>query len=473
MFTKTVCFVLAALLLAVGGTARAGNQGFRIATYNIEWFGGQPSTQGRIQRLTDVIANLQVDVIALQEIKDRATLRQIFPVDQWQIVIDDQSGENQDVALAIRLPFRVVGQAGNSNDIDADDSDFLFPNDDPANEWFFPKQRDVLFAEIEVPDSDQTFTVMVVHAKSRLDSRVDTDPRREGAAVLIVQAIESRFDGEDVILLGDFNDNPDDRSLNILETGDENAAAGPDDNSDDTFMVNLTQPFLIEDRVSWGLTAADIVGGILETRASGSRQQNNDTRGTEGEAAPILFDQILVTADMLSHYTVTSIGVFDNPIAQDGHFSGGNSSGQARDYASDHTPVIAEFTAGNVPPDGATPPVGMTPQPPLPRVRIIELLPNPTGDDSGHETVTLKNFGEQEVALTGWRLIDKAGNEFALEGILQSGAQQTITLPSGSLPLNNSGGDEITLFSDDGTEQDKVRYSGSEVNEGQPIAFGS
>ena len=36
-------------------------------------------------------------------------------------------------------------------------------------------------------------------------------------------------------------------------------------------------------------------------------------------------------------------------------------------------------------------------QPPLPKVRIAELLPNPEGEDAGNEEVTLKNFGTKDL----------------------------------------------------------------------------
>jgi hypothetical protein len=219
------------------------------------------------------------------------------------------------------------------------------------------------------------------------------------------------------------------------------------------------------------LSSANIAGSALDSLVSGSRNQNNVSRNTPGQIAPILFDQILVSPDLLTRYTVASVGVFDQPIAQEGHVLGGNPSNTI-DYASDHTPVVAELTPGNTPPVGVTPPVIVNTPTPLPRIRIIALLPNPRGDDPGHETLTLKNFGDQDVVLAGWILVDRAGNEFDLDGTLGANQELTITLPSGVLPLNNSGGDEITLFSDNGTQQDQVRYAGSEATEGTVLTFG-
>jgi hypothetical protein len=46
---------------------------------------------------------------------------------------------------------------------------------------------------------------------------------------------------KDFILLGSFDDNPDDRSLNILETADPNALGSPKV-IDGPFLSNLTEP---------------------------------------------------------------------------------------------------------------------------------------------------------------------------------------------------------------------------------------
>ena len=241
--------------------------------------------------------------------------RKIFPEDKWQILIDDQSNNGQDLAIAVRLPFKIVGST--ANDIDAADADFLYPADTQVNEKPFPDNRDVLFAKIAIPETDRTFVVMVHHAKSRLGGRDTTDPRRKLAAELIVSAIQTRFDGQDVILLGDMNDNPDDESMNILETGDASAAAGPDDVSDDTFLVNLTQPLLADDHVSWGLDRTKIIpGGKLETRVTGSRNKNNATRHQAGSSSPILFDQILLSRESLDRYSVAKVMVFDDPVGR-------------------------------------------------------------------------------------------------------------------------------------------------------------
>ena len=110
-------------------------------------------------------------------------------------------------------------------DLDADDAPFLFAHE---RETFFPNRRNLLAVTGQLPDESATFVVMVHHGKSRAGGRTSTDVRREGAARAMLHVFERDFDDRDCILVGDFNSNPGDRSLNILEIGDPNAPGGPE-----------------------------------------------------------------------------------------------------------------------------------------------------------------------------------------------------------------------------------------------------
>ena len=99
----------------------------------------------------------------------------------------------------------------------------------------------MLRLEIELPDGSDRFTLLVNHTKSRFGGRADNDPRRELAASRLVQALEPQIDGNKIIYVCDCNDSPDDRSANILETGDPSAAAGMEE-TPGPFMINLTEP---------------------------------------------------------------------------------------------------------------------------------------------------------------------------------------------------------------------------------------
>lgn len=434
--------LLIALLALV--TPAAAQQQVRIATYNIKFLNTSIS-QDRLTRLKEAIELLDADIIGLQEIKDRASLEQVFDPTVWDIVIDDDSNEAQDVALVVRRPLRAGGFAG---DLDADDGHFLFSGS--ANDAGFPDRRDLLCIPVEIPGESEPLHVLVHHAKSRMGGRDVTDSRRELASRLVLSALELGFDGKRFAIVGDFNDNPDDGSLNILEAGQPGALAGPEE-IEGPFLLNLCEPLVLLDHVSWGLRASDIVDGRINTVRPGSRQKNNDERGTAGRVSPILFDQILIPVGMTTLYIPGSAKVFDDPAA----ILGGANA------ASDHLPVFADlFFPGPIEP----------PPPPPSGVIISALFPDPIDEDRGREEVTLRNTTSVPVDLAGWRLSDRASNIFELGGIIDAGGTVTFVLPVNELPLNN-GGDEVTLHRPDGSIAHSVTYTGSQAKPGVRIHF--
>ncbi|HEY1603523.1 MAG TPA: thermonuclease family protein, partial [Pirellulales bacterium] len=87
-------------------------------------------------------------------------------------------------------------------------------------------------------------------------------------------------------------------------------------------------------------------------------------------------------------------------------------------------------------------------------VEIVALLPNPVGRDRGHEEVTLANSTAQEIRLHGWKLQDRAGNEFRLSGSIPAKGKLPITMTDPSMPLNNDG-DDVFLIDANGTVRSK------------------
>jgi len=427
----------------------------RIATYNIKYLDEDDADNAaRMASLHQTLDLLDAHVIGLQEIDDAAALDTVFPDSQWIRVIDQDSGWRQDLALVARRGVvRVVG-AGTATTIDADKEHFLFED---ADDEFFPRNRDVLCIEFELVETGDTFFVMVVHAKSRHDSdegegRATNDHRREGAAILMVQHLEQAFDGERYAVVGDFNDTPDDRSLNILESGDPNAA-GRMENDEGAFLVNLCEPLAALDHVTLGRNTLDIQGDTLDTVDPGSRARNDALRGTNEHTGDGLFDQILVSRAMREHYVLGSARVFDRACA---------ARGNSITRASDHLPVFAEFVFASAEEDDAIAHA--------PRLEIARALPNPTSTDAGAETVTIRNAGAASASLVGHTLRDRAGHTLALSGTLGAGAEVTILIPSGKLPLNNSG-DDLELLDPSGIVIDAAAYTRSQVREGVEIAF--
>lgn len=431
-------------------------QQVRVASYNI-YFLTKNIKDERADNLRQTIAELNADVIGLQEIKDRDALELVFDPNEWSLVIDDDSGDDQDVALAVRKPLKVVNLNDDPEDLDADNDDFLFPQRNLPNDPY-PNRRDALAVEVAVPGGTR-FHVIVHHWKSRFGGRAVSDPRREDAARLLVQELESRYDGKNVFIVGDFNDNPDDRSLNILEAGEPNAIGGPEA-IDGPLLINLMEPLVAQDIVSHGVMPSSATNGRLNPAVAGSRDKNNVMRGQDGHSGPILFDQILIPVHMKDLHVSGSTKVFDGLVARQG-------DNPADTAASDHLPVYADFVFDDSSMDAPTDDMPM-PIVAEPRLRIVGLLPNPSGEDRGKEKVWLKNTGDEDIDLAGWKLRDRAGNILNLDGNIEAGEELAFTDSEGAMPLNNDG-DEIVVVNPAGNVVDRFSYPRSAVSIGQVI----
>jgi endonuclease/exonuclease/phosphatase family metal-dependent hydrolase len=442
-FCRTSNLILAVVLVLVAATSTAAQvrEFVRLGTYNIKFLNTQVVDQGdRLAKLRTVIESLDADVLGLQEIDDRAALHILFPASQHDILIDDQSSSNQDVALVVRRPCTIVGQVSVPG--------FVFPG--AAHDSAFPGRRDLLKAKVACPAA-LPFTIFVHHAKSRLEGRTTTEPRRIEASRKILAFLRNpeEFNEQLWAIVGDFNDNPDDASANILETGDPNAV-GREENDPDPFAVNLTEALLRDDHVSHGHTSSSIAGSKVDTRKPGSRTKNNDARGTNENTGPILFDQILVSQAFSQHHVANSIQIFDG-------VSGVQGNRQTR--ASDHLPVAADFSfAGPIPLAGDT-------------VVISRLLPDPAGRDVDNERVVLKNKGQAAVTLQGWTLEDADGHSVRLDGLSVNANAELVILRLGSpLSLNNNG-DTVRLKDATGAMRSERTYTAAQVRPGIEIVF--
>ncbi len=233
----------------------------------------------------------------------------------------------------------------------------------------------------------------------------------------------------------------------MLETGNPNAPGGH--NSTGTFLINLCEPLVAADHVSWGQNTADVEGDHVRTVEPGSRMNNDNGRGTDDAARPILFDQLLISPALHANYVQGSANVYDGA---DG------ARGNNTNRASDHLPVFADFVFADEPPPG-----------PLPTVRIRAVLPDPTGPDTGKESVTIENPSDALINLAGWRLLDLANNEFVLSGAIPAYGKLVVVMATFSMPLNQSG-DTIRLMHGQ-THVHQVTYTASQVVEGQEITF--
>jgi hypothetical protein len=103
-------------------------------------------------------------------------------------------------------------------------------------------------------------------------------------------------------------------------------------------------------------------------------------------------------------------------------------------------------------------------------VVIIAALPDPVGDDRGHELISLLNTTAAAIDLTGWRLADAAGGRTDLSGQIPSGAVVQVAADA-NLQLGNQG-DTLVLLDAGGAYIGRVSYKSDKVRPGRTITFG-
>lgn len=312
----------------------------RIASYNIKQLSGNDircfanvTGQGdRLSRLQSVITSLDADIIGMQEISDRDALELIFGTEDWTLVFDDEASGCTNLALAVRKPLEVAGAVNNA--LNAGPQHFLFENE---SDFAFPEQRDVLDVEVVLPNGDGTIRVFVHHGLSRSSGRADTDERRVAASQAMLEVFQNISANQRYIVVGDFNDTPDDACSNILEQGNTSAAAAIE-NDLNTFMVNLMEPIFAGDNVTFGRDANNISGGVVNTVNPGIRQSNFDARNSNTNTGDNMLDNILVP---LSFYQESYVPGSANILKV-----AATTEGDSDTRASDHLPVFADFLIG-------------------------------------------------------------------------------------------------------------------------------
>lgn len=103
-------------------------------------------------------------------------------------------------------------------------------------------------------------------------------------------------------------------------------------------------------------------------------------------------------------------------------------------------------------------------------IEITNALPNPSGSDSGNETVTLTYTGSELIDISGWKLRDKSGKTYIFPSNTNlNPGDNELRLIINSMPLNNSG-DTIILLDPTGVQFGSIfEYSGSDVQAGLPV----
>lgn len=341
---RRLCLTFFALLVVLTGGQSASAQALprepaatRFASYNIQWF-SEDSNPGRLLNLKTIIERLDAQVICLQEIQSKKALEQIFNQD-WQIAIADLPTEDQETAVVVKKPLKLI------------ESGLIFTTKDL--DYAFPGGRDVMRAVVETP-SGEKFTVYSIHAKSRRGGRIPTDLQRQMAAGMLSSYI--KWKGEpNVVVAGDFNDSPYDLSLNILETGILNSTPGALPADATPNLINLFESIYSNDGVSIGLQDK-YEGTDMIPRVNGAAAENEKFRGKvyrypqDLAVTQTLFDQILVSTELKKKFA-NKVGIYSRAEALRGTLGRvrrDNATGvttylEKGSLASDHLPVFADF----------------------------------------------------------------------------------------------------------------------------------
>lgn len=88
------------------------------------------------------------------------------------------------------------------------------------------------------------------------------------------------------------------------------------------------------------------------------------------------------------------------------------------------------------------------------------------GVDRGNEAVEIGNSTAQAVDLAGWKLRDRAGNQYRLTGDVTAQGRLRIVMTTPTMPLNNDG-DTVWLIDSAGVVRSRVEYNADHVQAGE------
>ncbi|TKJ34600.1 MAG: hypothetical protein CEE38_17145 [Planctomycetes bacterium B3_Pla] len=238
---------------------------------------------------------------------------------------------------------------------------------------------------------------------------------REAQADLICKRAKKLFDdGYLLIILGDFNDYD-----------------GEEGNRDHIDSMPVTNVLSMIKQLGTGTPGDDLFNAAqLVPKASRYTAfwDQNHNEHIEADRELTSIDHILIANGLRERVELVDIPHNHDPRA-----------------VTDHFPVVVRLRCEDETQTGT--------------LLIVALLPNPPGKDIDKETATIRNVSQQAINLNGWKLRDLSGKTWSLSslGMIQPGAEKTITRHGQPMSLNNDG-DTIDLIDPDGDVVDSVTY---------------
>ena len=102
------------------------------------------------------------------------------------------------------------------------------------------------------------------------------------------------------------------------------------------------------------------------------------------------------------------------------------------------------------------------PVPVKPKAKLSAVMADPAGFDGGNEWVEIRNEGEVEIQLEGWKLKDSDDNVHTLSGSIAIGQSLKVQIPMSDFTINNKG-DSIILLNEEDEEFDRWDLQENEI----------
>lgn len=211
--------LLIVLLLSLASSPLSGAESgsFRVATYNLENYvieataSRKPKTEESKAKLREIILAARPDVLAVQEIGPRSALLDLQSSLKREGLdlphLEHAGGFDTNIFVGVLSRHPIVANRSHTNE------NFLL------NGRRLRVSRAFVEVDIEVSPSYK-FTLLTAHLKSKRQSSVaDESEMREQEALLLrgkVDALLARNPAANLVVLGDFNDNRDSRSVRAV-----------------------------------------------------------------------------------------------------------------------------------------------------------------------------------------------------------------------------------------------------------------
>ncbi|HMH23903.1 MAG TPA: choice-of-anchor J domain-containing protein [Puia sp.] len=201
-----------------------------IVNWNLNWFGIADPTFGPVDKVLQeqnvgiILPTLKADLYALQEVVNEPALAAIVATMPHYAYVVGQYGSHANTAEANHYPLdqiqklAFVYNTDKFSNIHADSLLSLFGNNNAAdtstvyyNDWSSGRYPYMLTADVTLSDNKgstikQQVRFINIHGKSNLDPVATSYMRRKHGATILDSLIQALYPADNVIVLGDYND---------------------------------------------------------------------------------------------------------------------------------------------------------------------------------------------------------------------------------------------------------------------------